>query len=58
MAKAKSSDESRSIKLRVCMAGSGFVWDKGDVVSVPSDEAERIVKAGFASWADDVAPQS
>lgn len=37
------------VKIAVSMAGSGFVWEPGQVVAVPSSEAERLIAAGFAT---------
>lgn len=39
------------VKIVVSMAGSGFVWEPGQVVAVPADEAERLIAAGFATKA-------
>lgn len=40
------------VKIAVSMAGSGFVWEPGQVVAVPAEEAERLIAAGFATKAN------
>jgi hypothetical protein len=39
------------VKIVVSMAGSGFAWEPGQVVTVPADEAERLIAAGYATKA-------
>ncbi|HYH68375.1 MAG TPA: hypothetical protein VD866_27020 [Urbifossiella sp.] len=41
------------VKFTNCLAGNGFVWNVGDVVSLPVGEAVRLVAAGFADLAPD-----
>lgn len=36
------------VRLKTCLAGSGFVLNTGDRYDTSPDEAERLVAAGFA----------
>lgn len=47
----KPAADMVKVKIVVSMAGSGFVWEPGQVVAVPADEAERLIAAGFATKA-------
>jgi hypothetical protein len=35
------------VKFTHCLSGNGFVWNVGDVVELPADEAARLVAADF-----------
>lgn len=42
----------RKVKMLQQMAGERFVWNVGEEVTLPAEKAERLVKAGFAEYAD------
>ena len=48
---AKEAKKVR-VRLKTCLAGSGFVLNTGDLYDTTPEEADRLIKAGFAAAVD------